>query len=176
VTYGQHPPGQQPPAGPPPASGPPPAGGPPYGYAAQRPGVATAAGIMSIVMGSLRVVFALLVLVIVLSFLDELEITLLGGVEDEGLVFGVAIAAIAVVILLGLLQIFGGVSVLRLRGRGLAMTAVILLIVLEALSLGSSVASGATDATSLGSTAGFLILDIITLVLLVRAGPNLRRA
>src|SRR5919106_5266514 len=135
---------QQPPPPPPsypPSPPPPPAAG--WQPAGTRPGGLCGAGILLIVMGGLRELFALIALVVVLAASDEFA-----GADDAEVAIGIIVVALVIVIGVGLLQIFGGVNTLRLRRRGLVLglTGSIIGIVLALLGL---LSAGGTPAVTI---------------------------
>jgi len=161
---------QQPP--PPPPSHPPPPPPPPapgWQPAGTRPGGLSGAGILLIVLGGLRELFALIALVVVLAASDEFA-----GVDDAEVAIGIIVVALVIVIGVGLLQIFGGVNTLRLRRRGLVLglTGSIIGIVLALLGL---LSAGGTPAVTIVINLLVLIGDVIAVILLAQNGRYLTR-
>jgi hypothetical protein len=159
---------QQPP--PPPPSYPPPPPPPPapgWQPAGTRPGGLSGAGILLIVLGGLRELFALIALVVVLAASDEFA-----GVDDAEVAIGIIVVALVIVIGVGLLQIFGGVNTLRLRRRGLVLglTGSIIGIVLALLGL---LSAGGTPAVTIVVNLLVLIGDVIAVILLAQNGRYL---
>ena len=150
----------QPPAAPPP---PPPAGGPPPQDRphAGRPTPVMAAGILLIVLGGLRLLFALLGLVLLIGASEELT-----GRAGAGDVIGVVVVAIVITAGVGALQILGGVNALRLRRRAIVLAIVgcsigILIAILGLLGGGSGAATVVINLL-------VLIGDIVALALVVQ--------
>ena len=159
---------QQPPPPPPsypPSPPPPPAAG--WQPAGTRPGGLSGAGILLIVLGGLRELFALIALVVVLAASDEFA-----GVDDAEVAIGIIVVALVIVIGVGLLQIFGGVNTLRLRRRGLVLglTGSIIGIVLALLGL---LSAGGTPAVTIVVNLLVLIGDVIAVILLAQNGRYL---
>jgi hypothetical protein len=150
----------QPPAPPPP----PPSGGVapherPYGG---RPAPVTTAVVFLIVLGGLRILFALLGLVLLIGASDELS-----GESEAGAVVGVIVVAILITAGVGILQILGGVNTLRLRRRAfvLAIVGCSIGIVLAILGL---LGGGSGAAITVAINVLVLIGDIVALVLVAQ--------
>ncbi|HZB04804.1 MAG TPA: hypothetical protein VE737_10850 [Actinomycetota bacterium] len=162
---------QQPPAPPPPPPPEPPPGGPVYSgrpaYAA-RPGGLTASAVLLLVVGGLRAVLALIGLIAIAGAGDQLA-----GIPGAGAAIGVAVVIVLIVVAAGVLQILGGVQILRLRRRGrpFGLTGTIIGLVVGLLGLVGSLADGA--GASAIFTILFLIADIVIIVLLVQNGRYL---
>jgi hypothetical protein len=166
----QQPPAPPPPPPPPPPPGPPPggpvySGGPAY---ATRPGGLTVSAVLLLVVGGLRAVLALIALIAIAGAGDQLA-----GIPGAGAAIGVAVVIVLIVVAAGILQILGGIQILRLRRRGRAfgLTGTIIGLVVGLLGLVGSLADGA--GASVIFTILFLIADIVIIVLLVQNGRYL---
>lgn len=150
------------PPGPPPPP-PPPEGGPvPYGT---RPTPVTAAGVLLIVLGGLRELFAVIAIIVIIGAGGEIA-----GLEDAGAIIGVLVFAVLLTAAVGLLQILGGVNALRQRplGRLLGSIGCAIGIGIALLGLIGGAAGGATVIVNIL----ILIGDIAALVLLLQNGRH----
>jgi hypothetical protein len=148
---------QQPPP-PPPSYPPPPPPAPGGQYPGARPGTVAGVGILLIILGSLRGLFALIAVIVVIGASDEITGDL------GGAALGIVIVALLITVAVGLLQILGGANTLRLRRRGfvLGLTGSVIGIVLGLLGLLGGGAEGLTIVINVL----VLIGDIVAVVLL----------
>jgi hypothetical protein len=137
------------------------------GLYASRPGSVSAAGVLLIVLGALRELFALIGLVLLIAARDELS-----GMANTGAVVAVAVVAIMITAGIGILQILGGVNALQQRRRAIMHAVVgcsvgILLAVLGILGGGSG------PALTTVINAVVLIGDVVALILVTQTGRHM---
>jgi len=154
----------------PPAPPPPPPTGPSGGAYGARPGSVTGAGILLIILGSLRGLLGLIALIAILGATEEITDELGGGALTIGIV------SVLIALIVGLLQILGGVNTLRLRRRGfvLGLTGSIIGVILVLLGL----VSGTAAAGGLALVVAVLVLlgDIAAIIMLTQSSRYLTQA
>jgi hypothetical protein len=131
-----------------------------------RPTPVTTAGVVLIVLGGLREVFALIALIVIIGASEELA-----GLEGAGAAIGILVFAILLTAGVGLLQILGGVTVLRQRRRGMLLGIIGCAVGILLALLG--LAGGASGGATLIINVLILIGDIVALVLVLQNGRHL---
>ena len=151
------------PPGPPPP--PPSAGGPGPAYGA-RPASANAAGVILIIVGALRDLLAVIAAIAVIGVSGEIA-----GLEGGGAVIGIAVFFLLLSAAVGVVQIVGGVNVLRLRKLGRVL-GIVGCAVGATLVLVGLLGGGATG-LGLGIAVFLLLGDIVGLILVLQLNQHL---
>jgi hypothetical protein len=105
----------------------------------------------------------------------RLAIGIMGGLAylsdvQGGLRLALTVTLLGAFLLLSLLQATGGITVLRHRGRRLAIGATAVLLASGLVGLGLSVAAGFRDAVGLTGAGALFAADVAALALLLRPG------
>ncbi len=139
----------------------PPAPPPPPGVpSGQRPGLVTAAGVLEIILGALGILIGILFVTagsLFVSAVSSAQGVDTGAATGLG---GIFIVVAIVVALVGILEIYAGIQILKLRERGrmIGLVLAIISLVMNLLSIGRSSSSSIVSIL----ISGFIIYALIT--------------
>ncbi len=135
---------------------PPPSGAP----SGQRPGLVTAAGVLEIILGAVGILIGVLFVTagsLFVGAVSNVEGVDTGAASGLG---GIFIVVAIIIALVGVLEIYAGIQILKLRERGrmIGLVLAIISLVLNLLSIGQS------SSTSIVSIliSGFIIYALVT--------------
>lgn len=135
---------------------PPPSGAP----SGQRPGLVTAAGVLEIILGAVGILIGILFVTagsLFVGAVSNVEGVDTGAATGLG---GIFIVVAIIIALVGILEIYAGIQILKLRERGrmIGLVLAIISLVMNLLSIGRS--SGTSIVSILIS--GFIIYALVT--------------